>query len=117
VTDLFDKTKDFKEIEKSIKAIQGELHMAGIPFMFAAALKDDGEHTEWFSTGLTPGSLNMELSDDRVRRALNILHGLDEIACTPPRSNDSYERHVAIAEEEDEDAFIEEIILDMQKGL
>lgn len=75
---MYDKRKEFKEeIREKLNELKTACHMNGIPFMFAAVVSDDGAETEYEMDGITPGSINLVVTDDRVKRALNVLNGLE----------------------------------------
>ena len=79
---MYDKRKQLEELRHgALKRLKTECHEFGISYLFAAASLDDGEHTEWYLDGIPAGEIkNLKLSDDRIRRALLVLNGLDDIA-------------------------------------
>lgn len=78
MSEMFDKRKNFKEeVEAKLKELKQACHYNGIPFMFIAITSDDGEETEYVADGITPGSMNLTMKDDRIKKAINALNGLD----------------------------------------
>ena len=103
---MYDKRKEFKEeIREKLNELKTACHMNGIPFMFAAVVSDDGAETEYEMDGITPGSINLVVSDDRVKRALNVLNGLEGDVMYKTTVEDlSYDDGLADEPESDEEA-------------
>lgn len=77
----YDKRKPLEEIKKgALRRLKTECHEAGISYLVIAAAYDDGATTEWYSDGIPAGEMRLKLTDDRIRRAILCLRGLDDIA-------------------------------------
>ena len=78
----YDKRKQLEEMKKgALRRLKTECHETGISYIFLAASYDDGITTEWYADGIPAGEIKgLRLSDDRVRRAICVLRGLDDIA-------------------------------------
>ena len=79
---MYDKTKAIEELKKTVfSKLKSACHENGISYLMTVAAKDDGRTTDWYCDGIPAGEIDgLTLSDDRVRRALLVLNGLDHLA-------------------------------------
>lgn len=90
---MFDKRKEFHMIDSKLNDIRIHCNRLQIPFIWVAAVHDDGNETEYrvaidenqngeeteekeyICQGLTPGSLGISLKDDKIRDIIKVLNG------------------------------------------
>ena len=77
---MFNKEEEAKAIQKELLSkVKSACHENGIPFIFLAAVKDDGKTTGWLADGIPAGEIDgITLSDDRIKRALAVLNGFED---------------------------------------
>ena len=90
------KMEYYKEIDKMLGEVRKLCNRAKIPFVWVAAVNDDGEKTDYmvavdentkedpeetvyFSNGLIPGSMHIDLADDKIREIVKILNGFKAV--------------------------------------
>lgn len=119
---MFNKEMEFELIEEKLNEIRIACNRLGIPFIWVAAIKDDGASTEYKvaiddnetpdldvvkypCNALVPGSMGVELQDDKIRDIVKVLNGFKVVANTAipinpeefsystlfPQKNDLYE--------------------------
>lgn len=96
---MFDKEKEFEFIEEKLNEIRIACNRLGIPFIWVAAIKDDGTSTEYKVAidenetpdldvvkypchALVPGSMGIKLADDKIRDIIKVLNGFKVVANT-----------------------------------
>lgn len=94
---MLDKEKEFGLIEEKLNEIRIACNRLGIPFIWVAAIKDDGMSTVYKGSidenetpdldvvkypchALVPGSMCVKLSDDKIRDILKVLNGFKVVA-------------------------------------
>lgn len=63
---MWDKEKEFKRIQKQLKEASNQCLINGIPIFWCAAVYDDGNETRYVMDGLTPHSMGVHLTDDKI---------------------------------------------------
>ena len=77
---MYNKKEQIEIMKKTVLGrLKTECHENGISYLVIAAVSDDGEHTEWYADGIPAGEFGLRLSDDRIRHALLVLNGLDDL--------------------------------------
>lgn len=96
---MFNKEKEFELIEEKLNEIRIACNRLEIPFIWVAAIKDDGISTEYKATidendvsglditkypchALVPGSMGIKLQDDKIRDIVKVLNGFKPVANT-----------------------------------
>lgn len=94
---MFDKEKEFELIEEKLNEVRIACNRLGIPFIWVAAIKDDGASTEYKAAidenenpdldvvkypchALVPGSMGVKLADDKIRDIVKVLNGFKVVA-------------------------------------
>lgn len=104
---MFDKRKEFQMIDDKLNEIRILCNRLQIPFVWVAAVYDDGANTEYrvavdenqevdenaansqyICKGLTPGSLGITLQDDKIRDIIKVLNGFKVVNSENPMSFD-----------------------------
>lgn len=111
---MYDKKAEAEELFKEyISKFSTACHENGIPFLCVAAVADDGEKTVWKADGLTPGALGVKISEDRIRKAIAVLGGFEDlVGMKEPGEENSFvieinEDMTGIAEAENEEDIAE----------
>lgn len=99
---MFDKRKEFHMIDSKLNDIRIHCNRLQIPFIWVAAVYDDGNETEYriavdensqaddteektyVCQGLTPGSLEISLADDKIRDIIKVLNGFKVVSSDNP---------------------------------
>lgn len=99
---MFDKRKEFSMIDDKLKEIRIYCNRLQIPFIWVAAVYDNGNETEYrvavdennqiedveekpyICQGLTPGSLGISLTDDKIRDIIKVLNGFKVVNSENP---------------------------------
>lgn len=71
----FDKTADFARVEHHLKILIAKCRGLGIPFVYAAAVKDDGITTEYKYDIVHPASVKRNLSRNLIDKYGMVLNG------------------------------------------
>lgn len=95
---MFNKNKEFELIEEKLNEIRIICNRLQIPFIWVAAVKDDGVSTQYKVAvdenntsldvtkypchALVPGSMGIELQDDKIRDIIKVLNGFKVVAST-----------------------------------
>lgn len=95
---MFSKEKEFEVVEDKLNDIRIICNRLQIPFIWVAAVKDDGVSTQYKvaadenSTSvdmtkypchaLVPGSMGIKLQDDKIRDIIKVLNGFKVVAST-----------------------------------
>lgn len=96
---MFEKIKEFELIEEKLNEVRIACNRLGIPFIWVAAVKDDGLSTEYKAVidenetpdlnvtkypcnALVPGSMGVRLQDDKIRDIIKVLNGFKVVANT-----------------------------------
>lgn len=96
---MFDKRKEFQVIDEKLNEIRILCNRCQIPFVWVAAVMDDGKHTEYqvcvdpntqkdsrdkhyICNALTPGTLEVEVTDDKIKDIVKVLNGFRVVAST-----------------------------------
>lgn len=96
---MFDKEKEFELIEEKLNEVRIACNRLRIPFIWVAAIKDDGMSTEYKVVidenetpdldvvkhpchALVPGSMEVKLVDDKIRDIVKVLNGFKVTANT-----------------------------------
>lgn len=110
---MFDKEKEFELIEEKLNEIRIACNRLGIPFIWVAAIKDDGMSTEYKAAidenvtpdldivkypchALVPGSMGIKLADDKIRDIVKVLNGFKVVANTAIPYNPEEFSHSAL---------------------
>lgn len=99
---MFDKREEFHMIDDKLKEIRIYCNRLQIPFIWVAAVYDNGNETEYrvavdenkqienaeekpyICQGLTPGSLGISLTDDKIRDIIKVLNGFKVVNSENP---------------------------------
>lgn len=98
---MFDKEKQFEIIEEKLNEIRIACNRMQIPFIWVAAIKDDGQSTEYkiavdandtpdldvnkyLCNALIPGSMGIKLKDDKLKDIVKVLNGFKVVPDTAP---------------------------------
>lgn len=98
---MYDKRKNFEPIDEKLNEIRILCNRERIPFVWIAAVYDDEEETgyhiyldentkkgdlrdaRYVSNGLTPGTMEIELQDDKIKDVVKILNGFKAVPSKP----------------------------------
>lgn len=93
----FNKEKEFEAIEEKLNEVRIACNRAQIPFVWVAAIKDDGvktdykvavdenstkdlDVTKYACHALVPGSMGIKLQDDKIKDIIKVLNGFKVVA-------------------------------------
>ncbi len=99
---MFDKRKQFEPIEEMLNEVRIACNRAMIPFIWVAAVGDDGKQTDYRVAidenqdkepfdpkkyachALVPGSMGVTLNDDKIKDIIKVLNGFKVVAKDTP---------------------------------
>lgn len=94
---IYNKREKFNElVEGKLEEIRRLCNLLRIPFVWVAAVGEDGEKTDYtiaidanqeeddadqryICNGLTPGSMDINLSDDKIREIIKVMNGFKAV--------------------------------------
>ena len=100
----YDRTKEFIEIEKMLIEVRRQCNRLQIPFFWLAAVRDDGNSTDYMvaldenetvndnsqnyrCNALVPGSMGVSLASDLIRDMVLVLNGFVVVPSENPIAN------------------------------
>lgn len=116
---MFNKEKEFELIEEKLNEIRIACNRMQIPFIWIAAVKDDGALTQYKVAvdendapdldvkkypchALVPGSMGIALKDDKIRDIIKVLNGFKVVANNaPPINSDEFSYSALFPEKND----------------
>ena len=97
---MFDRRAEFEKIEELLNQVRIQCNRAMIPFIWVAAVSDDGKQTgyqvaidenrkrdsgdkKYVCSALVPGSMEVSLADDEIKDIVKVLNGFKVVPGEP----------------------------------